>query len=52
LAGGKQNSAVRSAIDALFDEMGFGPGIRAEEIAPDRFVILHRTFKRLTGPHP
>lgn len=52
LAGGKQNPAAKAAVDALFEEMGFAAGIRAEEIPPDRFVELHHTFRRLTGSHP
>lgn len=52
MAGGKQNPSAKAAIDVLFDEMQFEPGIRAEEIPPDRFVELHHTFRRLTGSHP
>ncbi len=52
VAGGKQNPSAKAAVDALFEEMGFAAGIRAEEIPPDRFVELHHTFRRLTGPHP
>lgn len=52
VAGGKQNPSAKAAVDALFEEMGFAAGIRAEEIPPDRFVELHHTFRRLTGSHP
>jgi len=52
MAGGKQNPSAKAVVDAIFAEMGFAPGTRAEEISPDRFVILHHTFRRLTGRSP
>jgi len=50
LAGGKRRPGAVEAVEGLYARLGFDPSIRAEEIAPDRFVDLEREFaERVAG---
>ena len=44
LAGGKSSEAARGRVEAAYAAIGLGPDARAEEISPDRFVELEKTF--------
>lgn len=44
LAGGKQTDAARERVERLYAALGLPPDIRAEDIPPDDFVHLVKTF--------
>ncbi|MFM7242728.1 MAG: 16S rRNA (adenine(1518)-N(6)/adenine(1519)-N(6))-dimethyltransferase RsmA [Planctomycetaceae bacterium] len=44
LAGGKQTDAARERVERLYADLGLPPDIRAEDIPPDDFVHLVKTF--------
>ena len=44
MAGGKGSDAAKARVAATFAAVGLGPDARAEEIDPDRFVMLERAF--------
>jgi 16S rRNA (adenine1518-N6/adenine1519-N6)-dimethyltransferase len=44
LAGGKGSAEARAHVEAAYAALGLGPEARAEEISPDRFVLLERAF--------
>jgi 16S rRNA (adenine1518-N6/adenine1519-N6)-dimethyltransferase len=44
MAGGKGSPDARARVEAAYAAVGLGPDARAEEISPDRFVLLERAF--------
>jgi 16S rRNA (adenine1518-N6/adenine1519-N6)-dimethyltransferase len=44
MAGGKGTDAAKVRVAAAFTALGLGPEARAEEISPEGFVALERTF--------
>lgn len=44
MAGGRDPRKGRAIVERVFAEMGLGPQARAEEIAPDAFVVLETVF--------
>lgn len=44
LAGGKGSPEARARVEAAYAAVGLGPEARAEEIDPDRFVLLEQAF--------
>jgi 16S rRNA (adenine1518-N6/adenine1519-N6)-dimethyltransferase len=44
MAGGKQQSAAKEAVEKIYASLGFEASVRAEDIPPDTFVQLERAF--------
>lgn len=44
MAGGKGTDDARARVAATYADLGLGPETRAEEISPERFVALEKTF--------
>ena len=49
MAGGKQQSAAKEAVDKVYASLGFEASVRAEDIPPDTFVQLERVFHEHVG---
>ena len=49
MAGGKGEAGVREGVDAIYARLGFGADVRAEELAPERLVVLEEEFFRRFG---
>jgi len=45
MAGGKGKPEARARVDATFAALELGPDARAEELSPDRFVLLERAYQ-------
>jgi 16S rRNA (adenine1518-N6/adenine1519-N6)-dimethyltransferase len=44
LAGGKGSPEARARVEAAYAAVGLGPEARAEEISPERFVLMEQAF--------
>jgi 16S rRNA (adenine1518-N6/adenine1519-N6)-dimethyltransferase len=44
LGGGKGSPEARARVEAAYTAVGLGPEARAEEISPERFVVLEQAF--------
>lgn len=44
MAGGKREATARGRVEAVFARLGLPADVRAEDIAPDRFVELEQAF--------
>ena len=51
LAGGKGSPEARARVEAAYAGLGLAPEARAEEITPDRFVLLERAFHAPQAGH-
>jgi hypothetical protein len=49
MAGGKQQSAAKEAVEKVYASLGFDASVRAEDIPPDTFVQLERAFYEHLG---
>jgi 16S rRNA (adenine1518-N6/adenine1519-N6)-dimethyltransferase len=49
MAGGKQQSAAKEAVEKVYASLGFDASVRAEDIPPDTFVQLERVFHEHVG---
>lgn len=49
MAGGKQQSAAKEAVEKVYASLGFEASVRAEDIPPDTFVRLERAFYEQLG---
>jgi len=49
MAGGKQQSAAKEAVEKVYASLGFEASVRAEDIPPDTFVQLERAFYEQLG---
>ena len=45
LAGGKGSPEARARVETAYAAVGLGPEARAEEVSPERFVLLERAFQ-------
>lgn len=49
MAGGKREATARERVEAVFTSLGLAPDTRAEDIPPDRFILLERAFAAAGG---
>jgi 16S rRNA (adenine1518-N6/adenine1519-N6)-dimethyltransferase len=49
MAGGKQQSSAKEAVEKVYASLGFEASVRAEDIPPDTFVRLERAFYEHLG---
>jgi 16S rRNA (adenine1518-N6/adenine1519-N6)-dimethyltransferase len=49
MAGGKQQSSAKEAVEKVYASLGFDASVRAEDIPPDTFVQLERVFHEHVG---
>jgi 16S rRNA (adenine1518-N6/adenine1519-N6)-dimethyltransferase len=49
MAGGKQQSSAKEAVEKVYASLGFEVSVRAEDIPPDTFVQLERAFHEHVG---
>jgi 16S rRNA (adenine1518-N6/adenine1519-N6)-dimethyltransferase len=49
MAGGKQQSSAKEAVEKVYASLGFDASVRAEDIPPDTFVQLERAFYEHLG---
>jgi 16S rRNA (adenine1518-N6/adenine1519-N6)-dimethyltransferase len=49
MAGGKQQSSAKEAVEKVYASLGFEASVRAEDIPPDTFVQLERVFHEHVG---